>query len=66
MIKEYNFEDDRWWISIDKPHINGKLTAGLYLTSERMFEWFTIETDYEARCVELGIEIIDENIDENL
>ena len=57
MIKKYNFEDDRWWISTDKPHINGKLTTGLYLTSERLFEWFTDEAEYEARCAELGIEI---------
>ena len=62
MIKKYNFEDDRWWISTDKPHINGKLTTGLYLTSERLFEWFTTQAEYEARCAELGIEIIDDEL----
>lgn len=47
MINNYKFSTDKWYVSISEPRIQGKLDAGLTLSTKRELIWFDTEESYE-------------------
>lgn len=47
MIKDYKYIVDKWYVSTDEHYIQGKLDAGLTLSTKRELIWFDTEESYE-------------------
>ena len=63
----HGIETPTWWIAHEKDRVaHGYVVIGSVFTSLSSWETFDNETEWKARLLELGVEIAEEEVEDEL